>query len=43
MNAPVALAALEAGKDVLLETPVACTLVEAQTLLQAAACTGKRL
>lgn len=43
LNAPVALAALQAGKDVLLEKPMACTLEEAQTLVQGASRTGKRL
>ena len=43
LNAPVALAGLKAGKDVLLEKPMARTPEEAQTLMQAADRTGRRL
>jgi predicted dehydrogenase len=43
LNAPVAIAALEAGKHVFLEKPVACSLAEANALLAAARRSGKRL
>jgi scyllo-inositol 2-dehydrogenase (NADP+) len=43
LNAPVALAALQAGKDVFLEKPMARSLAEGQALLQAAASSGRRL
>jgi len=43
LNAPVALAAMRAGKHVFLEKPMARTLAEGQALVQTAAETGRRL
>jgi len=43
LNAPVALAALQAGKDVLLEKPMARTLAEGEALVRLANETGRRL
>jgi predicted dehydrogenase len=43
LNAPVALAALEAGKRVFLEKPMARSLEEAETLLAAEADPGRQL
>lgn len=42
-NAPVALAALEAGKDVIMEKPIARSVAEGQALIDAARRTGRRL
>jgi predicted dehydrogenase len=42
-NAPVALAALEAGKDVLMEKPIARSVAEGQMLIGAARRAGRRL
>jgi predicted dehydrogenase len=42
-NAPVALAALEAGKDVIMEKPIARSVAEGQTLIDAARRAGRRL
>ncbi len=43
LNAPVALAALRAGKDVFLEKPMARTLDEGQEVVRAARETGRRV
>lgn len=43
LNAPVALAALQAGKDVIMEKPIARSVVEAAHLLTKAQEAGKRL
>ena len=43
LNAPVALAALQAGKDVIMEKPVARSVKEAAHLLDAAKAAGRRL
>ena len=43
LNAPVALAALQAGKDVFLEKPMARTLAEGEALVRLANETGRRL
>jgi predicted dehydrogenase len=42
-NAPTALAALEAGKDVIMEKPIARSVAEGQQLLAAAQRMGRRL
>jgi scyllo-inositol 2-dehydrogenase (NADP+) len=42
-NAPVALAALEAGKDVIMEKPIARSVAEGQALIAAARQGGRRL
>jgi scyllo-inositol 2-dehydrogenase (NADP+) len=42
-NAPVALAALRAGKDVIMEKPIARSVAEGQTLIDAARQAGRRL
>ncbi|MEZ4674766.1 MAG: Gfo/Idh/MocA family oxidoreductase [Caldilineaceae bacterium] len=42
-NAPTALAALEAGKDVIMEKPIARSTAEGQQLIDAARRTGRRL
>ncbi len=42
-HAPMAIRALEAGKAVLVEKPIASTLVEADAMLDAASRTGSRL
>jgi predicted dehydrogenase len=42
-NAPVSLAALEAGKDVIMEKPIARSVAEGQTLIDAARRSGRRL
>jgi predicted dehydrogenase len=42
-NAPVALAALKAGKDVIMEKPIARSVAEGQTLIDAARRAGRRL
>lgn len=42
-NAPVALAALQAGKDVLMEKPIARSVAEGQALVAAARQAGRRL
>ena len=42
-NAPVARAALEAGKDVIMEKPIARSVAEGQELLEAARRLGRRL
>lgn len=43
LNAPVAMAAMQAGKDVLMEKPMARTLAEGEALVRLANETGKRL
>lgn len=43
LNAPVATAAVEAGKHVFVEKPMACSLVEADTLLASTRRSGKDL
>ncbi len=43
LNAPVALAALQAGKDVIMEKPIARSVAEAENLLATAKQMGKRL
>jgi predicted dehydrogenase len=43
LNAPVAMAALEAGKDVIMEKPIARSVAEAAQLLAKANATGRRL
>lgn len=42
-NAPIALAALEAGKDVIMEKPIARSVAEGQQLIDIARCKGRRL
>ncbi|MBX2997873.1 MAG: Gfo/Idh/MocA family oxidoreductase [Caldilineaceae bacterium] len=42
-NAPVALAALEAGKDVIMEKPIARSVAEGERLIEAAHRAGRRL
>lgn len=42
-NAPIALAALEAGKDVIMEKPIARSIAEGQTLVETARRMGRRL
>lgn len=42
-NAPVALAALEAGKDVFMEKPIARSVAEGERLIDAARGAGRRL
>lgn len=42
-NAPIALAALKAGKHVIMEKPIARSVAEGQALIEAAHATGKRL
>ncbi len=42
-NAPTALAALEAGKDVIMEKPIARTVAEGQQLIDTARRLGRRL
>jgi predicted dehydrogenase len=43
LNAPVALAALRAGKDVIMEKPIARSVAEGQELIDVARQTGRRL
>jgi scyllo-inositol 2-dehydrogenase (NADP+) len=43
LNAPVAMAALEAGKDVIMEKPVARSVAEAAQLLDKAQAAGRKL
>jgi predicted dehydrogenase len=43
MHAPPAVAAMEAGFDVIIDKPLADTLVNAQAIAQAAARTGRRI
>lgn len=43
LNAPVALAALQAGKDVIMEKPIARSVAEAAQLLSTAKAAGRRL
>jgi predicted dehydrogenase len=43
LNAPVALAALQAGKDVIMEKPIARSVAEAAQLLATAKAAGRRL
>jgi predicted dehydrogenase len=43
LNAPIALAALRAGKDVLMEKPIARSVAEAQALIDTARQAGRRL
>jgi predicted dehydrogenase len=43
LNAPVALAALRAGKDVIMEKPIARSVAEGQELVETARRLGKRL
>lgn len=42
-NAPIALAALEAGKHVIMEKPIACSIAEGQRLVETARRLGRRL
>lgn len=42
-NAPIALAALEAGKDVIMEKPIARSVAEGQRLVETARRLGRRL
>ncbi|MBI1297407.1 hypothetical protein GC175_20900 [bacterium] len=42
-NAPTALKALQAGKDVIMEKPIARSVAEGQALIDAAQCQGRRL
>lgn len=43
LNAPIALAALRAGKDVLMEKPIARSVAEGQALIDAARQAGRQL
>ena len=43
LNAPVAMAALDAGKDVIMEKPIARSVAEAAQLLSKAKATGRKL
>ena len=43
LNAPVAMAALDAGKDVIMEKPIARSVAEAAALLDKAQAAGRKL